>query len=86
MIFELSTSGYFYSDKDEMDNLKKLGFTFREVDRDTSYNNDRVYTIDDDKPQTIEINTIDELMKFVKQYGRIVVDHGTIEIYDGYRE
>lgn len=38
----------------------------------------------------IEINTLDELLNFVKKYDRIVIEHydneNSIEIYDDYRE
>lgn len=35
---------------------------------------------------TIEINSLEELEKFVEKYGRIVFDWEKIEIYDDYRE
>lgn len=34
----------------------------------------------------IEINSIDDLVRFIESYGGIIVGKHTIEIYDGYRE
>lgn len=73
MKFNLSTSGWSYSEQDEISRLEKLGFTF----------GPRKYIAGE---PTIEINTLDELMEFVKEYGQIVLDIDTIEIYDDYRE
>ena len=42
--------------------------------------------IHDGKRYHVEINSLEELMKFVERYGEIVLDDGMIEIYDTYRE
>lgn len=34
----------------------------------------------------IEINTLEELIEFIYSQGRIVMNSGSIEIYDDYRE
>jgi hypothetical protein len=35
---------------------------------------------------TIEISTLEDLMKFIEEYGEIVLTHDSITIYDDYLE
>jgi hypothetical protein len=89
MKFTLHTSSEFYEDSD-IEKYKTLGFTFTENGRI----NDRRIAV------CLEINTLEELMEFAKQwgaliisdgrferkYGSIISEDGIIEIYDGRRE
>ena len=76
MKFELITTESVYNE-DEIEELKPLGFEF-------NFKNGGYWKTN--KEVSIEINSIDELMDFIKQYGRIVIEDNTIEIYDDYRE
>lgn len=78
MEFTLRTSGHFYSEA-EMAPLQTLGFIFEK----TSYKNNPFLIKGEPK---IIIDTLDELVKFIDTYGKIVVDKETIEIYNDYRE
>lgn len=57
-----------------------LGFSFDE-DGELIDEWDELYV-----PIFVELNTIEELQAFIKQYGRVVVNKDYIEIYNGYRE
>lgn len=76
MKFNLSTTGYFYNNKEEIDSLKELGFSFEQHKQE--------YAISGNP--TIEINTLEELVEFSKKHGHIILDGNNIEIYDNYRE
>ena len=82
MKFTLSTAGNFYS-KDKAEKLKGLGFEFKISEVTFNYNKN--YMKKDNIP-TIEINTLEELMKFIKVHGSIVLDEDEITIYDDYLE
>jgi hypothetical protein len=75
MIYKISIAEHFYEEKDE--NLEKLGFSF---EQQGSYE----YMIDGDP--TIEISSLEELQKFVREYGNIVLSEDSITIYNGYLE
>lgn len=77
MKFELSTSKYFYPDKNERIELSKLGFTFRP----SKY---KEYVIEG-TPE-IEINSLEELIEFSKEFGELIIEDESIEIYNDYRE
>jgi len=75
MKFILSTSGYSYSSKEK---LEKLGFIFKEV---------RGRWHKSDYEPEIEINTLEDLLEFQSEIGcELILDSGSIEIYDDYRE
>jgi hypothetical protein len=87
MKFTVTTTDYIYN-IDEAEKLMGLGFEF---EGSSNASRLRITT----KDPEIEINTIDELMEFVKKFGDIVVSeplfpekdaNPKIEIYDGYRE
>lgn len=92
MKYQLETVKYFYHDKEEMENLEKLGFTFEETEHlsteidieNSAYLKFRDYSICGEP--TIELRSLEELAEFIREYGQIVMDEGTIEIYDDYRE
>lgn len=84
MIFTLSTTKYYYPDKNQREKFEKLGFTFDLLDKPDSFFYDS-YTING-KP-TIEINTIEELIELSKTYGELIIsDDKCIEIYNDDRE
>jgi hypothetical protein len=89
MIYKLTTAGTKYT-KEESEWLSKFGFGF-------VYNNNRqLYEIDDKHEAHIEINTLEELMEFLKDleeniesgFGitKIVMSDSEIIIYDSYIE
>lgn len=77
MKFTLETTGYFYS-AEKAEKLKKLGFTFR----DSHYGQFAkcLESVD------IEIDTLDDLVAFAREWGDVIINEGKIEIYDDYRE
>jgi hypothetical protein len=83
MKFTVKTSGYFYNNDDEMERLKKLGFTFKNtaigIREHTNYVKEQ-YEVE------IEVSSLEELVNMTKEYGRIIIDENTLEIYDDYRE
>jgi ribosome biogenesis SPOUT family RNA methylase Rps3 len=79
MKFTLSTTVKFYHHKEEIDKLEKLGFEF---ERSLLFGYHII-----GKP-TIEINSLEELIQFGKEYGKegkIIVSNGCIEICDNYK-
>lgn len=84
MKFELKTSGWAYTTK-QASKLEKLGFEFEPfVDTYGIFGGANLHI----KPKdlSIEINTLEELIKLIGNYGSVIVDLGSIEIYDDYRE
>lgn len=71
------------TDSDEIETLRKLGFTFREPYGDY-LNEDQIVV---DETPLIEINTLEELFELQDEidYPLIILDK-SIEIYNGYRE
>ena len=93
MKFNLSTSGYLYNDK-EKKRLKKLGFAFDSEPKAHHIYDDKKWYMDifgTGGHIIIEINTLEELLEFQKNYGQLIIggpdENGVwLEIYDGYRE
>lgn len=85
MKFNLTTAGTHYSHADAF-KLEELGFRFESdikfyediKEFDTCY---KIYS-----PPEIEINSLEELMNFIKKWGKCVVTNSTIIIYDDYIE
>jgi len=77
MKFTVFTSKHVYSDRSDIEDLEKLGFTFDKID----------YTgfVINKRPE-IEINSFEELMELVHNYGKIIVNENFIEIYNDHRE
>lgn len=82
MKFNLSTSRTFYENKEQMQTLTQLGFTF-EPYKDT-YSSEDQFEIAGDP--VIEINTIHELMDLFEKVGEVIIHGDWIEIYNDYRE
>jgi pectin methylesterase-like acyl-CoA thioesterase len=83
MTFRLTTAGCFYS-AEQAEKLSRLGFKLQQTCEPTAYRFGDWYM--PNGQATIEINTLDELMEFVKEWGDIVLSEGNIQIYDDYRE
>jgi hypothetical protein len=77
MKFKVSTSGDFYPNESTRTELEKIGFTFEP----SSYLG---FTIEGEP--TVEIKNLKELIRFADKWGKIIIDDGTIEIYDDCRE
>ena len=76
MKFTITTSGYFYPEKERRAELEKIGFKFKS----SSYKDFKILG-----EPTVEIKDLDELIEFADKWGEIIVGDGTIEIYDADR-
>jgi hypothetical protein len=86
MKFNLTTAGNFYSDPEQIRKLEALGFGFvLEVEDKTSLFSEGDKYLSSGETE-IEINTLEELINFSKEWGKLVVSEGELEIYDDYRE
>jgi hypothetical protein len=77
MKFKISTTGSFYSNKDDISRLEKIGFSFNDIQSEHGF-----YI--KGKP-IIEINTIEELLNFTAIHGEVIISDDSIEIFDDYR-
>jgi hypothetical protein len=82
MKFDLETAGYRY-DNVSKTKLQKLGFRFSILNKDRY--NTACYHKKDYTP-SIVLNTLDDLLNIVKNYGKIIVYKDKIIIYDDYME
>lgn len=84
MKFELTTCGYHYQEEDAK-KLESLGFSMtkqeKPVLRGHAYHKTDCFDV-----QSIEINTLGELIEFSDKWGSLVFHPDSIEIYDDYRE
>lgn len=78
MIFKIKTSGSFYDNEENRKKLETLGFTFRLSETV------KRWMIEGEGRK--EINTIEELIEFEKEWGTIIFSDGLIELYDDWRE
>ena len=82
MKFNLYVVKNFYTDPKEINDLKELGFTFTKEEKHATG-----HWIDDYEGLTIEINTIDEMIKFIEKYDEIIIHKSeSITIYNDYIE
>lgn len=72
MIFKLRVTKYFYTNKNQINSLKKLGFTFKKSKSEFEILGEPM----------LEINTLEELLQFYSEYGKLVITANTIEIYN----
>ena len=86
MKFELSTSKYFYPDENERIELSKLGFTFRPSEYKYAFRPSEYKEYIIEGTPEIEINSLEELIEFSKEFGELIIEDKSIEIYNGYRE
>ena len=87
MRFNLDTSGSFYNEEEKSE-LEELGFVF-----DQRPEPGRAWHKSWDQEIYIDFNSLDDLIKFIKKYGQVVISPPEkegwgwdIEIYDDYRE
>jgi hypothetical protein len=88
MKFKLSLTGNFYKEN-EIKKYEELGFEFEKLDGVFLGDTHKLIDLDENGEwlvSEIEINTIDELIKFVEKYGKIIFWNDKIEIYNDYRE
>jgi len=84
MDFELSVTASYISNE-QKGKYEKLGFLLEP--NEWQYNKGEKPWVRKSNPApTLTIDTLEELMGFVKEYGQIILDEDTIEIYDDYRE
>lgn len=83
MNFKLSTSSYFYKNNSHKARLEELWFMFEPYDF-----LDYQFRIVRDENPTINIDNLEDLIKFVNDFWEweVVLTPTSIEIYDGYRE
>jgi len=79
MQFKLLTTGSFYSKK-HIETYEKYGFKFKDYTLGVCDCKQCYQDI------FIDINSLEDLMKVVDDFGEIVVTENEIEIYDDYRE
>lgn len=86
MKFELTASGYYYSEEDAVE-YRKLGFDMEDT-RQTlpGLRRSPRYAFVRRGDPTIEITTLEELAAFANEWGPLVFNEDSIEIYDDYRE
>lgn len=82
MKFKLNSSGNFYDSEPE--ELVKLGFKFRKT-KDPLIST-RISFYKEKSGDDIEINSLEKLVDFIKEFGEVVMSDDSIEIYDDYRE
>ena len=93
MKFILETSGHIYNDKDKK-RLESIGFKFDKIKKTEYVFDNKIWYMDDfDYRNSIEINTLEELLAFRKKWGDLIIrkyrkDKNILhlEIYDNYRE
>jgi hypothetical protein len=78
MKFTLSTTGYFYPNEEDRLKLQEIGFEFE--------HSDYLKFRKSNKQPEIEINSLEELISFSNKFGGVIINDGSIEIYDDYRE
>jgi hypothetical protein len=83
MKFEVSTVGYWYQ-YEEKQKLELLGFKFKPTEPEYRFWGE--WQKEDPYEVEIEINTLEELLLFIKTYGEIIFNDNSILIYDNYIE
>lgn len=99
MKFRLITTGNYYP-KDKAEKLEKLGFTFEPVDEENLFLASTDFKLDiqnnsitgqqnvnsslEENLVFIEINTLEELLEFSGEWGSLIIDQDTIQIFDDY--
>lgn len=79
MEFKIITTAYFYNNIVEVEKLKKLGFSFEEVDENEFSSK---YFLNKEVEVKKTINSLAELIKFEREWSPIVLRKDTIEIYN----
>lgn len=83
MKFRLITAGTYYSKK-QAEGLMKLGFVFEPVNESQfkKLHNPSFRMVESNV--FIEINTLEELLAFSDEWGSLIIDQDTIQIFDDY--
>lgn len=85
MIFKITTTGKLYRNKEDIEKLMSIGFTF-----ESSLIDEKEYLRKKEESLEVEIKTLEELLEFGRVQGEIIILHGSdkpeIEIYNDYRE
>ena len=82
MKFTITNADYWFDDDKRKQAYEKYGLNFKETDKE--YKSHGKWQRDENG--TVEINSLDELMKMIKEVGAIVLDVESITIYDDYLE
>ena len=82
MQFTVRTTGYFYTDA-EKKKLEAIGFKFKAYTPTDQSMEDYSWVIEDHDAK-IEFISIQELVEFTKEFGRVIVFKDSIVIYDDY--
>ena len=86
MKFKLSTSGQYYGVKSAAD-LRKLGFDFKLEVHKHPIESAHDWTLRKlDSVVEVEIPTLEALIAFSDEWGKLIIKNGAIEIYDDDRE
>ena len=88
MKFKLRSATMSYDSEDldeliEMEELEEIGFKY-ELEED-GYGRAEFYEVYNPSLE-IEINTLEELMEFIKKYGRLIIEKDEIITYNDYIE
>lgn len=77
-----------WCDNEEKEKLERLGFKFKkeETEEYKHWGEWNCQSSSWDPETEIEIDTLEELMKFIREWGTIVLTKDKIEIYNDYRE
>ena len=81
MKFRLITVGTYYS-KAQAERLMKLGFTFEPANEPQIKKQHNPSFRMTESDVFIEINTFKELLEFSNEWGNIIIDQDTIQIFD----
>lgn len=86
MKFHIDSTGLFYDKKEDRDRLQKLGFKF---EPDSTFSPDKIHMrkVSQNKDSGylyIEINNLEELLKFIDKHGSIICHGSSIIIFDDY--
>jgi hypothetical protein len=85
MKFNVSTTGYSYSDEEQVELYRSMGFEFGEPE-ERGMLPCKYWHIKTDSIE-MEINSLVELLKLQSKVGcELIISGGSIEIYDNYRE
>lgn len=85
MTFTLKVAKSFYdskSDEEEIAKLEALGFEFKDYDSSFDLGRDKYLS----GSVKIEIGSLEDFMAFVKEWGEVIVDVDSIQIYNDYVE
>ncbi len=83
MKFKLTTTSFYYRKRD-VNKLKKYGFAFEFIGKNEKYFVKTPWKRVNNP--SIEIATLEDMTRFQRKVGAIILNGDEIEIYDDYRE